>query len=474
MSQAVLDPHLPLAPAGRLPPAPLLPGRPLVGHVRALKKDPLGLFLQAARVGDVVRVPVGPWTAHFIFHPRDIRRVLCDNHAAYDKQTRGYGALRAILGEGLVTSEGSFWKRQRRIAQPAFHKRRLAELGDTMRAATIDLAQSWAPLADGRHEVDVADAMMRLTLRIAGETLFGYDLSDETSEIGAAVTDMLRYFRAIFPSFSPLARWMPTPTVLRGRRALRKMDALVARIIAERRARPAAAKADLLGMLMDARDEDTGEGMTDAQLRDEIVTMLMAGHETTANALGWTLYLLSQHPAEALSVGAEIDRELDGRPPGAEDLRKLVYTDQVLSEAMRLMPPVWALARRAREDDVLGGYHVPKGAYVVFSPYATHRHPVVWADPDRFEPARFAPERLASDARAAEAVKHGYFPFSVGPRKCIGDHFARMEALIVLATLLGRYRLRLVPDRRVEVESSLTLRPRAGIWMTLTPRDPCP
>jgi cytochrome P450 len=441
---------------------PRLPGGGPLGHLLAFRADPLGFASRArAECGDTVLTRLGPERPIFVFGPDDVKHVLVDHHQNYDKQTRGYALLRTMLGNGLVTSEGDFWRRQRRIAQPAFHKQRLARLAEVMQRSADELADAWqAPAARGTT-VDVADAMMHLTLKIAGLTLFSLDLADESEAVGGAVTAMLTAFQSLISMPLPWAEHWPTPTNLRGKRAMKQLDRVVYDIIAERR-RSGEQTHDLLGMFMEARDEETGEGMSDVQLRDEVLTMLTAGHETTANALAWTFYLLSKHPDVARRVEAEIDAL--GHLPGVADLARLTYTDQVLSEVMRLYPPVWMLARRAVEDDVLGGFRVPAGTYVILAPYVTQRHPGHWENPEGFDPERFAP------GRAHERAKLAYFPFAAGPRKCIGDHFARMEALLVIATLVQRYRLELMPGREVLAEPNLTLRPKGGLPMTLRAR----
>ncbi len=460
MNAPILVP--PTAPTPMSPPV-LRGGHGLFGHLLAFRDDPLALASRARReVGDVVRVPFGLERPVFAFAPDDVKHVLVDNQANYDKQTRGYELLRGSLGSGLVTSEGDFWRRQRRIAQPAFQKARVARLAAVMQSSARELAEAWRAPAAGGRPIDVAGEMMRLTLKIAGLTLFGLDLSDESEAVGSAVSDMLASFQSLISSPLPFADVWPTPANRRGKRALKTLDRVVYGIIAERR-RASEPSSDLLGMFMDARD-DEGAGMTDQQLRDEVVTMLTAGHETTANALAWTFYLLSKHPEVARRVEAELDQVLAGREPAPQDLPALAYTDRVLSESMRLYPPVWLLARRAIADDVLGGHRVAAGSYVVLTPWVTHRHPDHWDNPEGFDPDRFAPER------AAERAKHAYFPFASGPRKCIGDHFARMEAMLVLATLLQRYRVELVAGATVTPEPSVTLRPKGGLPMTLRAR----
>lgn len=437
------------------------------GHFPALRRDTLGLFRRAWReCGPMARLSFGPWSALFVFDPEVVQHVLVEHHGRYSKRTRGYEALRLLLGQGLVTSEGELWRRQRRIANPSFHRRRVAVLTETMRTAAVDMCASWEPLADGR-EVDVAEEMMRVTLRIAGETLFGVDLSDDSGEVGGAVTEMLAFFKRRFAAPIPLDWRLPTANDRRGRRALESLDRVVHRIIDERQASGELGD-DLLGMFMEARDEETGLGMDRQQLRDEVITMLTAGHETTANALAWTLYLLSKHPDVLRRVEEEVDAVVaPGAAPEVADLERLAYTAQVLSEAMRLYPPVWSIARRAEEDDVLAGYHVPAGTFVVMSPWIVHRDPTLWPNPEGFDPDRFGPGGIATQKGRPRCA---YFPFSVGPRKCIGDHFARTEALVILATIVRSYRIALRPHQVVVPEASITLRPDGGIHATLERR----
>lgn len=438
-----------------------------LGNFSALRRDTLGLFSRAWReCGPMTRLQFGKWTALFAFDPEAAKHVLVDHHARYSKQTRGYQALRLLLGQGLVTSEGELWRRQRRIANPSFHRRRIAALTETMRRAAVDLCRDWEELPAGR-EIDVAEEMMRVTLRIAGETLFSVDLSDESGEVGGAVTEMLAFFKSRFSAPVPLSWRLPTTTDRRGRRALETLDRVVHQIIDER-LRSGHSGDDLLGMFMDARDAETGAQMDRKQLRDEVITMLVAGHETTANALAWTLYLLSKHPEVCRRVEEEVDQVVSrGSAPAADDLEQLPYTGQVLSEAMRLYPPVWSIARRADEDDVIAGYHVEAGTFVVMSPWIVHRDPALWPNPEGFDPDRFGPQGIANQKGRPRCA---YFPFSVGPRKCIGDHFARTEALILLGAILRHHRIALSPHQWVVPEASVTLRPRDGIRVTLTRR----
>ena len=440
--------------------APRMSSTGLLGMLPEMRDDPIGLFLRAREAhGDVVRLRLGPYPAMFIYHPDHVHHVLAGNAANYAKQTRGYQMLRLVVGNGLVTSEGSFWKRQRRIAQPAFHRERIAGFHDVFVRASEDVVARWTG-ASG--PIDVAQEMNRLTLRIAGETLFGVDLSGDQDEVGQALTVVLHRFNDLVGSAMPWPELWPTKKNREFRAAMATMDRVVGDIIAERRKDPRP-RNDLLAMFMEVKDEDTGESMSDAELRDEVMTMLLAGHETTANALAWTFWHLSKHPDVGRRLAAELDTVLGDRPsPGLEHVRALTYTGQVLNESMRLNPPVWALARKAVEDDEIGGYHVPKGTFVFMSQYAIHRHPDLWENPEGFDPDRFAgkPSR----------PRYAYFPFSGGQRQCIGDMFAQMEAVVVLSVLWRRFRFDLVPGHEVVPEPSVTLRPKYGVRMTLAAR----
>jgi cytochrome P450 len=362
-----------------------------------------------------------------------------------------------VLGNGLLTSEGDFWRRQRRIAQPAFHKERIAAFGDVMVRAAEDTARAWTAVAKSGGTLDVAAEMMRLTLRIAGETLLSSDVTGHAAVVGDAVSLLLREAnrRILQPIEVPLR--VPTPNNRRVLRVLSELDAIVFRMIEDRRRMTGGRPSDLLTMLMEARDEETGEGMTDKQLRDEVLTIFLAGHETTANALSWTFYLLSLHPEVARRTSAELADVLGGRAPQVADLGRLVYTTAVLKEAMRLFPPAWIVGRRAVEDDTIDGYDIPRDSIVFVSPWLTHRHPAFWQNPEGFDPERFLPER------AATIHRYAYFPFGAGPRLCIGQGFAMIEAVLLLATLAQRIRLDLVPGHRVVPHPSITLRPRYGI-----------
>jgi cytochrome P450 len=365
-----------------------------------------------------------------------------------------------LLGHGLVTSDGEFWRRQRRIAQPAFHRARIAAFSETMRRVAEALAASWAAAARGDGVVDVAGDLIDATLRIVCETLLGGDPPEEIQVVKQAFPVASHEIVSRMNSPVPAPLWIPTPANRRFLRARRALDDVVYKIIARRRA--AGAGEGLLGMLLSARDEETGAGMSDEQLRDEVLTMLLAGHETTATALTFTFHLLGAHPEAAGRLREEAAGVLGaGESPSLEQLERLPYARMVIEEAMRLYPPIWVLSRSVAEDDEIGGFRIERGGMMMVSPWVTHRLPDLWEEPARFLPERFAPERVAAMPRFA------YFPFLGGPRQCIGNHFALMEAQILLATLARRLRVSPLQDglAPLALDPSLTLRPKGGLRM---------
>ncbi len=442
------------------PPIPTLPGTvPVLGVLPMLQRDPLGVMARATLGYErLVRLPLPFHDGFILSDPKLIDHVLVANPRNYVKQTRGYQMLRLLLGNGLVTSEGDFWKRQRRIAQPAFHRERLAGFGETMTRAANELVDGWAL----GQPFDVASAFMQVTLRVVGETLLSSDVTSSASEIGAAITVALEHLihRTLHPFGLP--EWAPTPRNRAFLRAKETLDEVVLKMIAARRAGQGPTT-DLLAMLMEARDPETGEGMTDEQLRDEVMTIFLAGHETTANALAWTMVLIGKAPHVEQRLVAELREVLGGRTPTMSDVPKLQYTGMVLKESMRLYPPVWSLARRSVDDEVVDGVLIPKNAYLFICPYAVQRHPTFWRDPEAFEPERWAPD-------APPPMKGTYFPFSMGQRKCIGDTFATVEAQLMLATILQRVHLSLVPGQSFEAEPLVTLRPKHGVRVVASAR----
>ncbi len=454
--------------AHRTPPGPT--GRPPLADLRALQIGPHA-FLQraAAQYGDVLRYPLGPLAAYLVSHPDGVRHVLQDNGRNYSKDTFQYNLLGTITGRGLLTSDGDFWLRQRRLAQPAFHRQRIVGFGAPMADVVEAMLARWQPYAATGRPLDIAAEMMHAALQIVGRTLFSVEIGDQADVLARATLTVLDHIVFRARTFGVIPAWLPTPGNLRARRALRTLDRAVWETIRSRRQAGRAADgagqaSDLLALLMAARDEETGQGMNDRQLRDEIMTMLIAGHETVASALAWTWYLLATAPEAEAALHAELDRVLAGRLPTVEDLARLPYVGMVFAEALRLYPPAWIITRKALADDEIGGYTIPAGALVVASPYVTHRDARFWPEPDRFRPERFGAEEQRNRPRFA------YYPFGGGPRLCIGNHFAEVEAGLIIARVAQRYVLRLTPGQQVAVEPSVTLRPRHGLWMTLRPR----
>ncbi|HEY8427999.1 MAG TPA: cytochrome P450 [Sandaracinaceae bacterium] len=441
------------------PPGP--PGLPLVGNVPMLWRDQLENALRMHdEYGDVVRLKFGPFRYYLVSDIDAIKHVLVDNNKNYVK-SRNYQGLKLVLGEGLVTSDGELWRRQRKLAQPAFVKKRIEAFAEPMARLSEEQLAEWDRLPDGSI-VDVHDAMTRLTFRIVGRTLFDTELGKEGDRIGPLIATLIHYANDYAESLVRVPPWaLPTRRNREFLRAKREVDRIVAEIVEARRA-SGEEREDLLGLLMSATDEQGR--MSEKQLRDEVLTLAMAGHETTANALGWTFYLLSLHPEIDRRLEEELDEVLGGRTPQLADLPQLAFTDRVIRESMRLYPPAWAFERDAIADDVIAGYPIEAGSTVGIVTYVLHRHPRHWDNPEGFDPDRFLPERSAGRSRFA------YLPFGAGPRQCIGMGMALMEAVIVLATLRQRYRLELVPGHRVELDPSVTLRPKNGIRMWLRRR----
>src|SRR5215204_2457939 len=433
-----------------VPPGPR--GNVVLGSIGDLYRDRLRFVLDVASTyGDVAQYRVAHIRMYQVNHPDGVGRLLHENHRNYSKDVATF------------TSDGDFWRRQRRLAQPAFHRRRVAAFGELMTDATLAMLERWRPSVAQGLPLDVATEFMHLTLEIATRALFSTSVERDLVKIGRAIAMLLNEvtFRFTFPFYPPLK--VPTPRNRRVLAARVTLDSVIYQIIAERRRRPGEHD-DLLALLMEARDEKTGEGMSDRQLRDEVITLFVAGHETTANALTWASYLLSTHVAVARELRTEVDEALQGRIPTAADLPNLPYTRRVIDETLRLYPPAWITNRRAIEDDTICGYRIPADAIVSISPYVTHRDPTLWQNPEGFDPDRFAPERSSGRPHFA------YFPFGGGPHQCIGKGFALLEATLVLALLTQQYELHLVPGRRVETVAMATLRPRYGMWMTAHPR----
>jgi cytochrome P450 len=391
--------------------------------------------------------------------PEYIEHVLVTNHANYRKSHFLRHMLGPLLGDGLLISEGEFWRRQRRIAAPAFHHKRIADFVGTMVASTDATLARWRTKTE---PFDVAADMMALTLNIIARTMFSRDVSGDVEAV-RRLMDIIVTLRPSMLDLLGFPEWFPRRQPAAYRRAIAEFDALVSRFLAERRA-GGIDRGDLLSMLLAARDSETGEGMSDTQLRNEILTIFLAGHETTANAVSWSWYLLAENREAEERLHDELDKVLGGRAPNADDLAELKWTRMVIEEAMRLYPPAHTIARMAIGEDRIGGVRIPPGASITISIYVTHRNPNLWPEPERFDPERCAP------AVGARRHRFAYLPFGGGPRICIGSSFALAEAQVIIAAIAQRYRLRLAPDRLVEPIGLVTLRPRTGVWMTLEPR----
>lgn len=423
--------------------------------VREFRRDILAFLQMMAReYGDISFVQFGRRKVYLLNHPELVREVLVTQNKHFVK-SRGLEFAKKLIGNGLLTSEGEFHLRQRRMMQPLFHRQRIAVYADIMSRYAWNYQERWHP----GKEIDMAAEMMRLTLAIAGKTLFNTDVETDADEIGEALTTAMELFPLFTLPFYNLLDKLPLPSVRRFRKARRRLEATIYRMIAERRA-SGRDEGDVLSMLLQARDTETdGSRMTDRQVRDEAMTLLLAGHETTAIALTWTWYLLSEHPEVEARLVEEVRHVLGDRPATAVDVPRLPYTRLVLMESMRLFPPAYVLGRKPVVEVELGGYRVPRGAAVLMSPYLIQRDPRFYSEPERFIPDRWEGERMAA------LPKFAYFPFGGGPRICIGERFAWMEGILVLATIARRWRFRHVPGHPVALRPLITLRPRYGMRM---------
>lgn len=444
------------------PPGPRLP---LFGTLVGPGRDPLATFQGYTRdYGDVTFFKLGGERCYFINHPSAIKDVLVTHQRNFTK-SRGLERAKKLLGNGLLTAEGQTHLRHRRLLQPAFHRDRIAGYAQVMIDSAVRMTDRWQ---DGTT-VDISKEMMRVTLSIAGKTLFDTDVESRADEVGVAVTDVLESFWLnLLPGADVLER-LPIPKLRRAHASRRRLDALIYKMIADRRA-SAVDHGDLLSMLIAAQDEDADAGdsrgarLTDEEVRDEAMTILLAGHETTANALTWTLYLLSQNPEASAKLHAELDRVLAGRAPAPQDYPHLLYTRRVVTESMRLYPPAWVIGRRAISEYMIGDYVVAPRSMVFMSPYVMHRDPRFYPVAERFDPDRWTPEFDGA------LPKFAYFPFGGGARQCIGEQFAWMEGVLVLATIARDWRFELDRSQRIVLQPLITLRSRYGMKMRLVRR----
>jgi len=436
-----------------LPPGPK--GKLIMGVMREFNRDTLGFIERCRDFGDVVRTRFLWVQAYFLYNPADIETLLTTNARSYRKaESLRSPFFHRLVGNGLVTSEGDFWRRQRRLAQPAFHRQRISSYGDIMVQYAQRMIANWH---DGEPR-DLSRDMTRLTLEIVVKTLFNSDVSKDADHIGQVLTSLVKPFASQATVKWILDNRLPTPGHRRYFNAVSEIDRIVFRIIAERRA-SGSDEGDLLSMLLQAQDDD-GTRMSDAQLRDEVMTLFLAGHETTALALSWSWYLLASHPEAEKKFHAELDEVLGGRTPAVSDMPNLKYTEMIAKEAMRLYPPAYAVGREAIEETEIGGFRVPKGTQLFAFQWVTHRDPRYFDDP-----AAFKPERWTSES-SEQLPRYAYFPFGGGPRQCIGNYFAMMEIVLLLATIGQRFRFTL-SDEKVEVLPVLSLRPKSGIKVTL-------
>jgi cytochrome P450 len=428
-----------------------------------VRRDPLGFYSRARQeYGDYVRPRAIPGVYFYLLtHPDAIEHVLQKNQKNYRKPEILLGPMRLLVGEGLFTSEGAAWLRQRRLDQPAFHRQHLAELCPLMVAAAEDFLRRREAAGPGQR-FDILAEMMRLALQVAGTTLVSTDISGEADVIGEAYRTAFAYIGYRMNSSTLLPAWFPTRRGRSFARAKRVLDRVVLELIEKRRKAGGGPK-DLLGLLLAAQDEETGAGMTDQQLKDEILTLLTAGHETMGAALAWTWYLLGQHPQVQQDLRDEVRGRLQGRSPTSDDLPHLSLARAVFEEALRLYPPAPGLARQAISPDEINGFPITAGSIIVLSSWVAHRNPEFWPEPERFDPGRFLP------GQGQGRPKFAYFPFGGGPRVCIGNTFALMEGPLVLASVVQRFRVELEPGQKVVPDTTFTLRPRDGVMVTLTP-----
>jgi cytochrome P450 len=439
--------------------APGPKGNLILGVMPEFNRDSLAYIEQAREYGDVVRMRFFYLTVHFLYNPDHIEYVLSTNAKNFIKsRSLRTPFFRRLVGNGLLTSEGEEWKRQRRLAQPAFHRQRISGYGDVMVEYADRMISGW-----NLDEVrDIHRDMMKLTLEIVVKTLFNADISGDADKVGRVLSKMVKPFASQATLKWILDNRLPTPTNRRFNADAREIDDIVYRLIAERRS-SGADQGDLLSMLLAAQDED-GSQMTDRQLRDEVMTLFLAGHETTALTLSWAWYLLAQNPEVERNFHAELDEVLDGRLPTVADLPRLKYTEKIAKESMRLYPPAYGVGREAIRECELGGYRIPAKAQLFMFQWVTQRDPRFFPEPNRFSPERWTDEFTNS------LPKYAYFPFGGGPRACIGNYFAMMEVVLLLAAIGRKFRLKLANDRPIEILPAMSLRPRNGILTAIEER----
>lgn len=451
MSDSDISRKVPRVPKGKL----------ITGHLNEFQADPLAFLKKASGYGEVAKIRFGPFqNVYLISDPDMIKQVLVTKQKYFVK-SKDFHALKTIIGEGLLTSEKKTHMRQRRLIQPAFKRSHINNYGQDMIDITVDYLSKWE---DG-EERSITQDMMDITLGIISKTMFSMDFKEGYSIVGEPIETAMRMAVKRMRTLLNLPLWVPTKRNLEYKEAIDELNAVLYNII-EKRRQDNEKHEDMLGILMDARDEEDGVGMTDTQVRDELMTIFLAGHETTANALSWTLYLLSQHPEVQKKLFDEIDSVVGSRNPVPEDFMKLPYTQNIIWESMRIYPPAFVIGREADEDVEIGGYHFKEGDTIMVSQYVMHHKPEYFPNPESFCPERFENDFVKT------IPSYAYFPFGGGPRVCIGNHFAMMESVLVLATISRCFKVKLAPDHRPVIPyPSITLRPRGRLRMILEERN---
>lgn len=434
-----------------------------MGNLSAFAEDPIQMLLDLQReYGDVARQRLGPYLVHTVTHPDGVRHVLQGNYKNYARG-KFYENFELFFGVGLLTTDGEYWLRHRRMAQPLFHRNVVEDCTDTTTEAIARMLDRWEEPARRDEPVELVAEMMRVSLSILGRVVFNMDFSGYSDVISPSVLVGLKTMmpQGNLNDFVP--RWLPTPYNRRLTRAQRNLRDVMQKVIAEHGV-GGDGTLDLITLLQSAKDEETGQPLTEEEIHDEVMTIFMAGHETTGNGMAWTLYALAQHPEVVKRLEAEVDEVLGDRVPTLEDLPRLTYARMVVDESLRVYPPIWGFTRDPVADDEIDGYHIPAGSTIFLSPYATHRHPAFWENPEAFDPERFAP------GRADSYPPFAYFPFGGGSRKCIGFHLAVLQMHLVTAMAAQRFRVHTVPGHPVAYGRMVALRPKHGIQATLHPR----
>ncbi|BAW08565.1 cytochrome P450 [Nocardia seriolae] len=447
----------------RLPPGPLGAQR-IPRHVAALRTDAAGLFARLRRdYGDTVRLPLGLLTATLAFHPDAIKHVLQDNNANYVRGP-GYERFRLFMGDGLLTTDGDAWRERRRTVNPLFHRSAVEGMVDTMASATAVVLDRWERHGRSGYTGDVLPAMMRITLGALGRIMFDADLDGDRRRVGAAMETAVEamVFRGTVPELLP--PWVPFPSNLHIARARADLYAVLGRAVAAHRTGAGAGRPDLITLLLTAAESPDGPALTDADVRDELMTVFMAGHETTGTGLAWALHELAHAPVAQERMREEADRVFGGRAPVAADLPQLTYTGMAVEESLRLHPPIWVYPRASRAADELGGWHVPAGECVFLSPYVTHRHPDYWVTPERFDPERF------TETAKRNRPRYTYFPFGGGQRKCVGEAMATTQMRLTLAMLVSRFTIHPAGPGDPALRTAVSLRPVGGLPLRIVPR----